>query len=126
MQKGKGRTAKTIRIDMETYRILCRERRGRGDSFSQVIRRLFAAESARKLADFNRRQEMAPLTRHAGKFRDFRTHVELGETVGAKVAALRPVPIQAADYLETEYGLSTEEAGALIVKARAHWFEAQH
>lgn len=35
---------------------------------------------------------------------------EIGVIVGAQVVALRPVPIQAADYMETEYGLTREEA----------------
>jgi hypothetical protein len=30
--------------------------------------------------------------------------------VGDQVVALRPVPIMAADYMETEYGLTKEEA----------------
>ncbi len=35
---------------------------------------------------------------------------EIGVIVGAQVVALRPVPIQAADYMENEYGLTREEA----------------
>lgn len=35
---------------------------------------------------------------------------EIGVVVGAQIVALRPVPIQAADYLETEYGLTRGEA----------------
>lgn len=35
---------------------------------------------------------------------------EIGVIVGAQVVALRPVPIQAADYMEREYGLTKEEA----------------
>jgi transcription termination/antitermination protein NusA len=33
---------------------------------------------------------------------------------------------QAIDDISDIDGLSSEEAGALIMKARAHWFEAQH
>jgi antitoxin (DNA-binding transcriptional repressor) of toxin-antitoxin stability system len=39
---------------------------------------------------------------------------EIGVVVGAQVVALRPVPIQAADYLEREYGLTTEEADRAV------------
>ena len=35
---------------------------------------------------------------------------EIGVLVGNQVVALRPVPIMAADYMETEYGLTKEEA----------------
>ncbi len=35
---------------------------------------------------------------------------EIGIVVGAQIVALRPVPIQAADYLENEYGLTRAEA----------------
>jgi antitoxin (DNA-binding transcriptional repressor) of toxin-antitoxin stability system len=35
---------------------------------------------------------------------------EIGVLVGDQVVALRPVPIMAADYMETEYGLTKEEA----------------
>ena len=35
---------------------------------------------------------------------------EIGVVVGAQIVALRPVPIQAADYMETEYGLTKAEA----------------
>ncbi|MFI5355802.1 MAG: hypothetical protein ACHQ4G_00560 [Opitutales bacterium] len=35
---------------------------------------------------------------------------EIGVIVGAQVVALRPVRIHAADYLETEYGLTKAEA----------------
>jgi len=35
---------------------------------------------------------------------------EIGVIVGAQVVALRPVPIQAADYMEREYGLTKAEA----------------
>lgn len=35
---------------------------------------------------------------------------EIGVIVGAQVVALRPVPIQAADYMEREYGLTSAEA----------------
>jgi N utilization substance protein A len=33
---------------------------------------------------------------------------------------------QAVDEISDIDGLSIEEAGALIMKARAHWFETQH
>ena len=35
---------------------------------------------------------------------------EIGVLVGDQVVALRPVPIMAADHMETEYGLTKEEA----------------
>jgi antitoxin (DNA-binding transcriptional repressor) of toxin-antitoxin stability system len=35
---------------------------------------------------------------------------EIGVLIGDQVVALRPVPIMAADYMETEYGLTKEEA----------------
>ena len=44
---------------------------------------------------------------------------EIGVVVGAQVVALRPVPIQAADYMETEYGLSREEADRVATRMRA-------
>jgi antitoxin (DNA-binding transcriptional repressor) of toxin-antitoxin stability system len=50
---------------------------------------------------------------------------EIGVVVGAKVVALRPVPIQAADYLETEYGLSTEEADRAIARIKAETRQAK-
>ena len=43
---------KTISIDMEAFRILRRERKGRRDSYSQVIRRLYAAQPARTVDEF--------------------------------------------------------------------------
>jgi len=50
---------------------------------------------------------------------------EIGVVVGAKVVALRPVSIQAADYLETEYGLSTEEADRAVTRMKAETQEAK-
>jgi len=35
---------------------------------------------------------------------------EIGVVLGARLVALRPVPIEAGDYLEREYGLTREEA----------------
>lgn len=43
---------------------------------------------------------------------------EIGVVVGAQVVALRPVPIQAADYLEREYGLTKEEADRAVAALR--------
>jgi len=43
---------KTISIDMEAFRILRRERKGRRDSYSQVIQRLYAAQPARTVDEF--------------------------------------------------------------------------
>ena len=43
---------------------------------------------------------------------------EIGVIVGAQVVALRPVPIQAADYMETEYGLMREEADRVALRIR--------
>ena len=44
---------------------------------------------------------------------------EIGVVVGAQIVALRPVPIQAADYLETEYGLTRDEADGAIAQMKA-------
>ncbi|MDO8539606.1 MAG: hypothetical protein Q7S40_04135 [Opitutaceae bacterium] len=44
---------------------------------------------------------------------------EIGVIFGASVFALRKVPIQAADYLETEYGLTKEEAERAAKQIRA-------
>lgn len=44
---------------------------------------------------------------------------EIGVIVGAQIVALRPVPIQAADYMETEYGLTREEADRAIAQIKA-------
>lgn len=44
---------------------------------------------------------------------------EIGVVVGAQIVALRPAPIQAADYLETEYGLTREEADRVVARMRA-------
>lgn len=43
---------------------------------------------------------------------------EIGVVFGASVFALRKVPIQAADYMETDYGLTKEEADRAIQKLR--------
>ncbi len=44
---------------------------------------------------------------------------EIGVVVGAQVVALRPVPIQAADYMETEYGLTREEGDRVAARIKA-------
>src|SRR3954464_9175553 len=44
---------------------------------------------------------------------------EIGVIHGASVFALRKVPIQAADYMETEYGLTKEEADQAAQRIRA-------
>jgi antitoxin (DNA-binding transcriptional repressor) of toxin-antitoxin stability system len=44
---------------------------------------------------------------------------EIGVIQGASVFALRKVPIQAADYMETEYGLTKEEADKAAGRIRA-------
>ena len=44
---------------------------------------------------------------------------EIGVVVGAQIVALRPVPIQAADYLETEYGVTREEADRAVAMMKA-------
>ena len=44
---------------------------------------------------------------------------EIGVVVGAQIVALRPVPIQAADYMETEYGLTRDEADRAVAKMKA-------
>ncbi|MBI4626114.1 MAG: hypothetical protein HY736_23200 [Verrucomicrobia bacterium] len=44
---------------------------------------------------------------------------EIGVVFGASVFALRKVPIQAADYMETEYGLTKEEADRAAERIRA-------
>lgn len=44
---------------------------------------------------------------------------DIGIIVGAQVIALRLVPITAADYMETEYGLTTAEADRAAVSIRA-------
>jgi predicted CopG family antitoxin len=49
--------SKTISIDPDALRILRRERQGRGDSYSQVIRRLYASQPARTFGDFFARHE---------------------------------------------------------------------
>ena len=43
---------KTIRIDMEAFKILRRERKGPCDSYSRVIQRLYAAQPARTVDEF--------------------------------------------------------------------------
>ncbi len=50
---------------------------------------------------------------------------EIGVVVGAQIVALRPVPIQAADYMETEYGLTREEADRVAARIRAETQSAQ-
>ncbi|MGH7958843.1 MAG: type II toxin-antitoxin system Phd/YefM family antitoxin [Opitutaceae bacterium] len=44
---------------------------------------------------------------------------EIGVVFGDQVVALRPVPIMAADYMETEYGLTKEEAERAAERIRA-------
>jgi antitoxin (DNA-binding transcriptional repressor) of toxin-antitoxin stability system len=44
---------------------------------------------------------------------------DIGVIVGAQVIALRPVPITAADYMETEYGLTKAEADRAAAAIRA-------
>jgi antitoxin (DNA-binding transcriptional repressor) of toxin-antitoxin stability system len=44
---------------------------------------------------------------------------EIGVVVGAQIVALRPVPIQAADYIETEYGLTRDEANRAVIRIKA-------
>ena len=44
---------------------------------------------------------------------------EIGVIFGASVFALRKVPIQAADYMETEYGLTQAEADRAAERIRA-------
>lgn len=44
---------------------------------------------------------------------------EIGVIQGASVFALRKVPIQAADYMETEYGLTKEQADQTAERIRA-------
>lgn len=43
---------------------------------------------------------------------------EIGVVFGDQVVALRPVPIMAADYMETEYGLTKEEADRAAERIR--------
>jgi antitoxin (DNA-binding transcriptional repressor) of toxin-antitoxin stability system len=43
----------------------------------------------------------------------------IGIVVGAQIVALRPVPIEATDYMETEYGLTPEEADRAARRIRA-------
>ena len=51
---------------------------------------------------------------------------EIGVVVGAQIVALRPVPIQAADYLETEYGLTAAEAERAIATMKAETRRAKN
>lgn len=44
---------------------------------------------------------------------------EIGVIVGSQVVALRPVPIQAADYMEQEYGLTRDEADRAAARIKA-------
>ena len=39
---------------------------------------------------------------------------EIGVVLGARLVALRPVPIEAGDYMEREYGLSKAEADRAV------------
>jgi hypothetical protein len=57
---------KTISIDMEAYKILRRERKGRDASFSQVIRRLYSAQPARTFGEFIAHHEPGLLGRGFG------------------------------------------------------------
>lgn len=50
---------------------------------------------------------------------------EIGVVVGAQIVALRPVPIQAADYMETEYGLTSAEADRAIARMKAETRQAK-
>jgi len=50
---------------------------------------------------------------------------EIGVIVGAQIIALRPVPIQAADYMETEYGLTREEASHAAARLKAETQKAK-
>lgn len=50
---------------------------------------------------------------------------EIGVVVGAQVVALRPVPIQAADYMETEYGLTRAEADRAVARIKAETQQAK-
>ncbi len=43
----------------------------------------------------------------------------IGIVVGAQIVALRPVPIEAVDYMETEYGLTTAEADRAAARIHA-------
>lgn len=60
---------KTISVDMEAYKILRRERRGPRDSFSQVIRRLHAAQPARTFSELIKHHEPMLEGRGFGKTR---------------------------------------------------------
>lgn len=44
---------------------------------------------------------------------------EIGVVVGAQIVALRPVRVQAADYMETEYGLTRAEADRAVATMKA-------
>ena len=57
---------KTISVDMEAYKILRHERKGSRDSFSQVIRRLYAAQPARTFGEFIEHHESELLGRGFG------------------------------------------------------------
>ena len=58
--------SKTISVDTEAFRILRRERKGRGDSYAQVIRRLYAAQPARTFGEFVEHHESELLGRGFG------------------------------------------------------------
>ena len=51
---------------------------------------------------------------------------EIGVLVGDQVVALRPVPIMAADYMETEYGLTKEEADRAAQRIIAEASQGSH
>lgn len=50
---------------------------------------------------------------------------EIGVIIGAQVVAFRPVPIQAADYMEREYGLTKEEADRAVATMKAETRKAR-
>jgi hypothetical protein len=51
---------------------------------------------------------------------------EIGVVFGASIFALRKVPVQAADYMETEYGLTREEADRAAERIRAKSSEGDY
>ena len=63
---GACMATKTISVDMEAYKILRHERKGSRDSFSQVIRRLYAAQPARTFCEFIEHHESELLGRGFG------------------------------------------------------------
>ena len=50
---------------------------------------------------------------------------EIGVVVGAQIVAFRPVSIQAADYMETEYGLTRGEADDVAIGLKAETQQAK-